>query len=200
MSSTTTDGAQDVPYTLEKGWRTLAMAGGVIGLVGILAIAFPLATGLSITYGIGLLLVVGGVVHGAHAFTARGWRGSLWQLTLGAVSVIAGLILLANPILGLASLTLLVIAYLLVDGVAELVVSYRMAGQAGRGWVAVSGAISLVLAAALWAGFPADAAWAVGLLVGVSLFVTGTSMVLVAFAGRSAAEDVSPPAAEPRRT
>ena len=200
MSSTATDDTQDVPYTLETGWRTLAMAGGVIGLLGVLAIAFPLATGLSITYGIGLLLVVGGVVHGAHAFTARGWRGSLWQLTLGVVSVLAGLVVLANPILGLASLTLLVIAYLLVDGVAELATSYRMAGQPGRGWVAASGAISLALAALLWAGFPVDAAWAVGLLVGVSLLVTGSSMVLVAFAGRRVDEDVTPPAAEPRRT
>lgn len=197
-NSTAADGITS--YSLENGWRTLALAGGVIGIVGVLAIAFPLVTGLSVTYALGVLLVLGGVVHGVHAFSARGWRGSLWQLTLAVVSVVAGVILLANPIVGLASLTLLVIAYLLVDGIAELAMSIRMQGEPGRGWVAFSGAISLVLAALLWAGFPADAVWVIGLLVGVSLLTTGFSMVLVAFAGRGPTEDATPPTPEPRRT
>ncbi len=185
-------------YSLQKGWRTLAIAGGVIALIGVLAIAFPFVTGISMTYLLGALLLVGGIVHGVHAFSARGWKGSLWQVTLGVVSVLAGLLLLANPVLGLASLTLLVIAYLLVDGIAELGLSLRMGAQKGRGWIAASGAISLVLAGLLWLGFPADAMWAVGLLVGVSLLATGISMVFVAAAGRGVEEEDVASATEPR--
>ncbi len=185
-------------YSLQKGWRTLAIAGGVIALIGVLAIAFPFVTGISMTYLLGALLVLGGIVHGVHAFSARGWKGSLWQVTLGVVSALAGLLLLANPILGLASLTLLVIAYLLVDGIAELGLSLRMGAQKGRGWIAASGAISLVLAGLLWLGFPADAMWAVGLLVGVSLLATGISMVFVAVAGRGVEEEDVASATEPR--
>ncbi len=185
-------------YSLQKGWRTLAIAGGVIALIGVLAIAFPFVTGISMTYLLGALLVLGGIVHGVHAFSARGWKGSLWQVTLGVVSALAGLLLLANPVLGLASLTLLVIAYLLVDGIAELGLSLRMGAQKGRGWIAASGAISLVLAGLLWLGFPADAMWAVGLLVGVSLLATGISMVFVAVAGRGVEEEDVASATEPR--
>ncbi len=191
--------AGDVPeYTLERGWRTLAIAGGVVGLLGLLAIAFPLVTGLSVALALGAVLLVSGIVHGAHAFTAQGWDGRLWQAALAVVSVVAGLFLLLNPVVALVSLTLLVIAYLVVDAVAELWMAVRMADQPGRASIAASGVLSLVLAGLLWAGFPADAAWAIGLLVGISLLMTGLSMAVVAISGRKA-EDVTPPATEPRQ-
>jgi uncharacterized membrane protein HdeD (DUF308 family) len=166
------------------------MAGGVIALLGFLAIALPFATGVAITYVVGALLVVGGIVHGSHVFTARGWTGTLWQVALSVVSVVAGIALLVNPMLGLVSLTLLVIAYLVVDGVSELGMSFRMGSESGRGWIAASGALSLVLAVFLWAGFPADAAWVAGFVVGVSLLVTGLSMIAVAYGGRHPEADV----------
>lgn len=184
-------------YALEHGWRTLALAGGAVGLVGILAIALPFVTGLSVTIGLGALLVVAGIVHGVHTFTARGWRGSLWQAALAVVSVVAGLVLLVNPLVGLATLTILLVAYLLVDGLAELWMAVRMADQPGRAAIGLSGLVSLVLAGIIWAGFPADATWALGLLVGVGIFVTGVSMVAVAYTGRKL--EAGAPAGEPRR-
>ncbi len=183
--------------TLEHGWRTLAIAGGVVGLLGILAIAFPVVTGLSIAIGLGGLLVVSALVHGAHVITARGWRGSLWQAALAVVSLVAGLAVLANPIVGLATLTIVLVAYLLVDGVAELWLATRMADQPGRTSIAASGGLSLVLAALLWVGFPASAGWAIGLLVGISLLTTGLSMAIVAYTGRPI-DDAGQPATEPR--
>ncbi|MFU8869654.1 HdeD family acid-resistance protein [Natronococcus sp.] len=194
MSTPTTEPGT---YSLQKGWRTLALAGGVVALLGLLAILLPLATGIAITYLVGALLVGGGIVHAGHAFTARGWRGSLWQVALAAVSIGSGLLLLVNPVLGLLSLTILAIAYLLVDGIAELAASLQMDGETGRGWIAASGVTSLVLAGLLWIGFPADAAWAIGLLVGISLLMTGLSMVAVAYGGRRLDEDVAG-ATEPR--
>ncbi|WP_254862031.1 HdeD family acid-resistance protein [Halovivax gelatinilyticus] len=190
MASTTQPASYEAQ--LESNWRTLALAGIVVGLLGILAISFPFATGLSITYGIGLLLILSGIVHGGHALTVRGWRGQLWQLVVGVVSVVAGLVIVANPVLGLASLTLLAAAYLLADGVAELWLSSRLESRSGRWSVALSGFLSAVLAGLLLAGFPADSAWAIGVLVGVSLLLTGLSMVVVSSDGRRASRAFSP--------
>ncbi|APW96513.1 hypothetical protein CHINAEXTREME_01455 [Halobiforma lacisalsi AJ5] len=199
MNSITPDTDVDASngYSVSRGWRTLAIAGGVVALLGLVAMALPLATGISLAVGLGALLVVSGVVHGGHAVTARGWRGSLWQIALAVVSVVAGIVVLANPIVGLTSLTLLLVAYLLVDGVAELWMAMRLRDQPGRLSIAASGGLSLVLAGLLWAGFPADAAWAIGLLVGVALFATGVSMSAVAVSGRRTDES-TPPAGEPR--
>ena len=192
------DESVPTPYdaALESNWRTLALAGLVVGLLGIVAMAFPLATGLSVTIAIGIVLVLGGIVHGAHAFTVRGWQGRLWQLALGVVGVVVGLVILANPVVGLASLTVLAIAYLIADGVVELWGASQLESGRGRTAIAASGILSLVLAALLFAGFPATAAWAIGLLVGVSLLVTGLSMVAVAYTGRPGT-DVSMAGDEP---
>lgn len=182
--------------SIEAHWRGLALAGAAIGLLGILAVAFPLVTGVSIAYALGALLVVGAVVHGVHAVSVHGWRGRLWQAALAVVTFLAGAFVLADPVIGLVSLTLVLIAYLLVDGVAELWLSRRIEAGAGRTSVAASGVLSLVLAGLLWIGFPADAAWAIGLIVGVSLLATGLSMVTVAYGSRHA--DASAAEAEPR--
>ena len=185
-------------YSPREEWRSLALTGGIIAAIGVLAIVLPYATGIALTYVIGALLILGGLAHAGHAYAAHSWKGSVWQASLAVVSILAGILFLANPVVGLLSLTVLVIAFLFVDGMVELGTSLRMAGETGRGWIAASGVLSLVLAIFLWSGFPVDAVWVVGLVIGVSLLTTGLSMVAVAFGGRRAGEDVTQPAAEPR--
>ena len=197
MNSISTNTGHDGGYTLENEWRMLALAGTIVGLIGVLAMAVPTITGLSVSFALGLLLVIGGIVHGVHAFGARGWRGSVWQLALAVVSVIAGLAVLAAPAIALVTLTLALVAYLAADGIAELVTAMRMPGSAARTSVVISGVVAIVLAGLLWIGFPATAAWAIGLLVGANLLVTGLSMVAVAVTARSVG-DVAPPATETR--
>ncbi|WP_226005514.1 HdeD family acid-resistance protein [Natrinema salinisoli] len=197
MNSISANTAHAEGYALENEWRPLAIAGGIVGLIGLLAMAAPTVTGLSVSLALGLLLVVGGFVHGAHAFTARGWRGSIWQTALAIVSVLAGLAVLAAPAVALVTLTLALVVYLVVDGLVELATAMRMPGSAARTSIAVSGVVAIALAGLLWVGFPATAAWAIGLLVGANLLVTGLSMVAIAVAARPI-DDVTPPATEPR--
>lgn len=186
------------PNAVQPSWRRLAIAGGVVAILGALAILLPVGTGIAISYAVGAALLVGGIVHAGHVVATGGRMGSLWQAVLAGVSILAGLLVLANPIVGLLSLTLVAIAYLLADGLAELWTSLRMEGGAGRGWVAASGVLSLVLAGFLWAGFPVDALWLVGVVVGVSLLATGLSMVAIAYGVRGTDEQLSAPSGTSR--
>ncbi|MFC3957085.1 HdeD family acid-resistance protein [Halovivax cerinus] len=189
MSTITPRGAE----TIGTNWRPLAVTGGLVGILGVLAIALPFGTGIAIAYIVGAALLVAGLVHAGQAIAADGWTGSLWQVLLAVVTAVAGILILANPLLGLVSLTLLAIAYLLVDGIAELLASVRMESGTGRGWIAASGALSLVLAGFLWVGFPADALWLVGFAIGVSLVMTGVSMIAIAFSVRGMEGEFSAP-------
>ncbi len=174
--------------TLYGSWRTLMIGGALIALLGVLAIVYPFVTGVSISVFLGAALVVGAVIHVAHAFSAGGWKGTLWQIVLALVYLVAGILFLTDPVLGLMSLTLVLIAYFLIDGVVEIVMGLRLRGEPRWAWMVASGVISLVLAALIWAGLPSSAVWAVGLLFGVSLLTTGISMAMVAMGGRDAAE------------
>ena len=168
-------------------WRWLAISGVLVALLGILAVLFPVATGLSVSVLLGGLLVVGGLAHLVHAFTGGGLTNFAWQALLAVVYTFAGISLLANPVIGLASLTILLIAYFLVSGIVELVVGIQQRGQPYWLVTAGSGVISLVLAALLWTGFPSTAAWALGLLLGLNLLASGIAMVAMAWAVRRGA-------------
>lgn len=184
MSATTPEESVEsgAGRTVRPG-RTMTVTGVVLSVLGLVAVVFPFVTGVSISIALGALLVVGALFHVAHAFNAGGWRGFMLQVLLAAVYTVAGIGLLANPVLGLATLTLLLVGYFVADGVVEILLGVRLRGEPGATWLVVSGVVSLVLAGLLWVGFPSTAAWAVGLLFGISLLSSGLSMVFVGTSG-----------------
>lgn len=146
-------------------------------VLGVLALVSPFITGVALTIALGAVLVVGALLHVASAFAASSLGGILWQVLLGILYAIAGISLLANPVLGLTTVSLLVIGFLVASGVLQLV--WAVVGGTGtRLWLAIAGVVSLALGAMLWLEFPTSAAWLVGVLFGVNLLVTGGSMIV----------------------
>jgi uncharacterized membrane protein HdeD (DUF308 family) len=184
--STDTSTSSTVPSDVRNGWRTLMGVGVLIAVLGLLAIFAPFLTGIVLSISLGLILVAGSLGHVAHAFSARGWSGSLWQVLLAVVYAAAGVSLVLNPLFGLATLTFLLIGYLLASGVVEIAMGFRTRSSPQWGALVASGALSLLVAVLLWFGLPTSALWAVGLLVGISLLSTGVSLVLLANTGRKA--------------
>jgi uncharacterized membrane protein HdeD (DUF308 family) len=172
--------------------RVATIAGGIIAVLGILAILFPFFTGLSLSVLLGALLVVGALVHVGQAFSAGGFWGVVWQIVLGILYGFAGITLMANPVVGLTTLTLLVIAFFVVDGVVEIGWAFAGRGNDGWVWLLVSGVVSLLLAVLLWVGFPSTAVWAVGVLFGVNLLTTGVTLIMLGMATRRTADEESP--------
>lgn len=193
MSETTrsTDTVSQSISTFERSWRELMIAGAMLAIIGVLAIIFPFVTSVSLSILLGALLVGGALVHVAHAFSASGWSGAVWQVLLAIVYALAGVALLANPVVGLTTLTILLIAYFVVAGIVELFMAFQVRGESRWGWLLVSGVISLVLAGLLWASWPSSAAWAIGLLFGVNLLASGISMIAMAMSRREEASTVA---------
>lgn len=177
--------------SLGDRWQFLMGAGILLAVLGVLGMIFPFVTGVTLSVLLGALLVVGSIFHFAQAFSGRGWRGFAVQVLLGLVYVAAGISLLANPVIGLTTLTLLLVAFFVVQGVLEILMGVRLRGERNWVWPVVSGVVSLVLAWLIWTSWPSSAAWAVGLLFGVGLLTSGIQMVLVAMGGRRALEEAA---------
>jgi uncharacterized membrane protein HdeD (DUF308 family) len=177
--------------TLGEQWQFLLGAGVILAILGVLAIVFPFVTGVAISVLFGALLIVGSILHFAQAFSGRGWSGFIVQILLGVLYAVAGISLMANPVVGLATLTILLVAFFVIDGILEIVMGIRLRGERNWVWPIVSGVISLALAYLIWTGFPSSAVWAVGLLVGVGLLTSGLQMILVAMGGRRAVEEAA---------
>ncbi|SHL47134.1 MULTISPECIES: HdeD family acid-resistance protein [Haladaptatus] len=197
MSTEVQSGAEMVSETTEQSWRASMGAGAIIAVIGVLAILAPFAAGVSLSILLGALLVVGALVHIARAFSG-GWKRFFVQGLLAVIYAIAGISLLANPVIGLTTLTILLVAFLVVDGVLEIVMGFQARGNRGWGALVVSGVLALVIAGLIWAGWPATAVWAVGLLFGVNLLVSGVSMMFMAQGTRTEAREGTTPETEPR--
>lgn len=172
--------------SLREHWRLLLAEGIILVLLGIAAILLPPVAGLAITIFIGWLLLIGGVVGLVATLGARHAPGFGWSLLSAIVALLAGGVLLWNPLQGLLTLTYVLIAYFIVDGV--LMIAYAIAHRrelSGRWeWLMINGVIDLVLAAVILGGLPGSFAWALGLLVGIDLVFGGCSLIAMALAAR----------------
>ena len=165
-------------------------AGWVIGfgvltvIVGFLAIVAPLGSGLGVTIVIGVALAIGGIARLIAAFGADSFGQGALAFIGGVLGVVAGVILAARPGLGLATLTLMIGAYLLVDGTAGAVLAFRVRPEKGWGWILFSAIMTVILGILLLASWPISGVWALGTLVGVNLLFSGFAMISIGSAAR----------------
>ena len=93
--------------------------------------------------------------------------------------------MLMNPLLGVLSVTLLLAVFLLVEGILELVLYFRIRQVRNAGWVLFDGIVTLILGILIWTHWPSSAVWVIGTLVGISLIFSGISRFMLAMAVRN---------------
>ncbi len=147
---------------------------GILLIVaGLLAIFLPLVAGVAITAVIGWLLLLAGGAHLLYAWSSRGAGAVIWQLIIGVVYIFVAFYLILHPARGLLTLTLLLAAYFVVEGVIELITYARLRASHRANWFLWDGLITLLLGIFIWSGWPFSSVWALGTLVGISLISSG---------------------------
>jgi uncharacterized membrane protein HdeD (DUF308 family) len=170
-------------------WRLFLAEGVVLVLLGLVALLAPPIAGLTSTILLGWLLAAAGLIGLLTSLRARSAPGSTWSLVSAIVALIAGIVLLANPWAGLLTLTVVLAAYFLIDGVVVIAtaLSHRRESSDRWQWMLLNGAVDLVLAAIIIRGMPNDVTWVLGMLVGIDLIFGGASLVVMALASRDQA-------------
>jgi uncharacterized membrane protein HdeD (DUF308 family) len=171
---------------IHEHWGLFLAEGIILVILGLIAIVLPPLATITVTILIGWLFLISGVVGLVTTFMMRQAPGFWWSLLSGILGVAAGIVLLLWPISGALSLTLLLSAFFIVEGVVSIMYAIDHRNQlTGRwGWMLVSGIVDLILAGIIVAGLPGTAAWALGLLVGINMVFGGTALIGMAFAAR----------------
>jgi uncharacterized membrane protein HdeD (DUF308 family) len=171
-------------------WVLFLIQGLVMVVLGLLAIARPMIATLAVEIFAGWLFLVSGIIGLIGVFTAWKAPGNLWMLIRALLAILVGVLLLWRPLAGILTLTLLLAAFFAAQGVTQIIVSiqHRAMLPSSWVWVLLSGIVDLVLAAIIISGWPGTAAWVLGLLVGINLFMSGVALVMTAIACRSVAE------------
>lgn len=177
-----------VGSTLQSHWRLFLTEGIILLALGIGAVVLPPIATVAFEIIIGWLLLISGVVGLASTFSMRRAPGFGWSLLSALVAVVAGVVLLRWPLSGALSLTLILTAFLFVEGVVSILFALEHKRELSARWgmMLVSGIIDLLLAGMIFLGLPATAAWAIGLLVGVNLVFGGSALIAMALQARKA--------------
>jgi len=189
MTSQDVAGLQDrIRAAIQLHWKAFLIEGILLVVLGLAAILVPPVASLAITIFLGWLFLVAGAVGLAMTIWARQMPGFWWSLLSALLAIGAGIALLARPVQGTLTLTIIVGAYFLAEGAVTIMyaLAHRRELSERWGWLLASGVIDLILAGLIIAGLPGSALWAIGLLVGIDMAFGGVSLIGMALAARNA--------------
>jgi uncharacterized membrane protein HdeD (DUF308 family) len=176
-----------VSRAVKAHWKAFLFEGILLVVLGIAALIVPPLASLAITIFLGWMFLISGIGGLVVTYWARNMPGFWWSLISAALAVLAGMILLARPAQAVLTLTIVVGAYFLAEGVATIMYALEHRRElTGRwSWLLISGLVDLVISFLVITGLPSSAEWAIGILVGINLLFGGATMVGMALAARN---------------
>ena len=166
------------------GSKTLMMMGIALLVLGAFLLVSPAAFGGAVVKLVALVLVAIGVIQVVQGFRGQRARHTAVSVVLGLVVAGVGVLVWLNPEIGSGFLTVLLMIFFVVHGLWKLSTAVRYRNAAGWVWLLLSGLISLVFVYLLWKQWPLSGAWAIGVLVGLDLLMTGLAMIILAMTMR----------------
>lgn len=171
-----------VMESVRQNWGWLLALGIAYIIMGLVITGSPMAATLAVDILIGFVLIIGGVISIIGAFFSGNWKRLLLILLSGILYLVVGVLLLKNPMQGVLTLTILLAAFLLVEGFFKIIHAFQMKPAPNWVWLLVSGVASVILGIMIWGEFPASSAFIIGLLVGIYFLINGITMVMFSFA------------------
>jgi uncharacterized membrane protein HdeD (DUF308 family) len=176
----------EVTTAIRGHWKFFLAEGIILIILGLAAILVPLIASLTFTIFIGWLLFISGVVGLISTFRMHPAPGFWWSLISAVLAIVVGGLLVWHPLAGVLSLTLALIIFFIIEGIASIMfaLEYRRDLPARWGWMVASGVVDLILAAIILFGLPGSALWALGLLLGINMVFGGTTLIVMALDAR----------------
>ena len=172
---------------VREHWRAFLFEGILLVILGLAAMIVPPLASLAVTIFLGWIFLISGIFGLIVTFWARQMPGFWWSLISAVLAVGAGIILLAQPVQGTLTLTIVVGAYFLAEGVATIMyaLEHRRELSERWSWLLVSGLMDILIAGVIISGLPGSALWAIGLLVGINMVFGGATLIGMALAARN---------------
>jgi uncharacterized membrane protein HdeD (DUF308 family) len=170
-----------IPHRLSRSSLILAI---ILIILGLLAINLPAATSIGAVKVLGWLIIFDGFAQLVHAFQSEGVGRIAWKILVAVLYLAGGAYLLANSLLGVAGLTLALAIFFFAEGVLDLTAYFVTRRNDRSVWLLLHGILSVFLGLMIWRQWPDGSFWVIGTIVGISMFISGFSRLLMALEAR----------------
>ena len=176
----------DMKAAVRGHWKAFLIEGILLAILGLAAMIVPPLASLAVTIFVGWMFMISGIAGLVLTFWARALPGFWWSLISAALAVVAGGILLAQPVKGVYALTLVIGIYFVAEGVATIMYALEHRRELSERWLwlLIAGIFDVLISFMIISGLPGSAEWAIGLLVGINLVFGGASLIGMALAAR----------------
>jgi len=173
--------------TVKAHWKAFLFEGILLAVLGIAALILPPLASLAIAIFLGWMFLISGIGGLIVTYWARSTPGFWWSLISAALAVLAGMLLLARPMQAVLTLTIVLGAYFLAEGVATIMyaLEHRREPSGRWTWLLISGLVDIAISFMVITGLPSSAEWAIGILVGINLLFGGATLIGMALAARN---------------
>ncbi|UPK40030.1 HdeD family acid-resistance protein [Bradyrhizobium sp. 186] len=173
--------------TVKAHWKAFLFEGILLAVLGVAALILPPLASLAIAIFLGWMFLISGIGGLIVTYWARSTPGFWWSLISAALAVLAGMLLLARPMQAVLTLTIVLGAYFLAEGVATIMyaLEHRREPSGRWSWLLISGLVDIAISFLVITGLPSSAEWAIGVLVGINLVFGGATLIGMALAARN---------------
>ncbi len=172
--------------TLKKNWGWTVAFGTLLAIAGGFALSTVVLTTATTVIFVGFAMMIGGFAEVFHGFAMRTWGHFFWMLIMGGFYILAGALVVRNPMLAASFLTLLIGLSLMASGIVRTLISVQLPSGGAKGFLVFSSLLTLVVGALIIAQWPSSSLWVIGTFLGADLFFSGMGWVGVGLAMRKA--------------
>ena len=169
---------------VQKRWGWFVGLGILLVVLGMLALGSSITMTLATMVFVGWLMIIGGVLEAAHAFTCKGWSGFFIDLLTGILYTVVGFMVVANPGATAIALTLIIAMFLIFSGIFRIATAITVRYH-NRIWLFLHGVINLLLGISVWQQWPLSGLWVIGLFVGIDMLFNGWSLVMLGLTAKN---------------
>ncbi len=148
---------------------------GILEIIaGFFAISYPLLFGEALASIVGFVLIFAGVAQFMGLIRAGSGRIGV-RFFIAVFYLLIGVVLVANPVSGVAFLTFIIGIFFMVEGMGKLLGAFELTNH--KALLLINGLCSLILGLIILSGWPRQSDWILGLLVGINLMMSGFAAI-----------------------
>lgn len=182
QDATPSDSLEDMPIvkSLKAGRQTLFWSGIIMVVLGVIALAYPQFSTLTVNFMIGWILIFAGIAFFIGAFSIHGAGPFFGALLTSLITLGAGIFLISNPGMGILALTMALAIVFMVKGAFQIALAFDMRPLEGWGWMLAAGILAIILGIMIASRLPGASLVVLGVILGVDLISSGVASVMVA--------------------